>query len=122
MSTAASNSLKACRHSAHLARCACTFFCSSSVRSPEVETAPSARNSSCGPISDHSPAPLFPPLFAISFSNSHSTPKHFFPQPIQPPVVVVPHISPWLAQLFADLCERISFKEIQPQRFSLILG
>src|SRR3984893_11742267 len=90
--TAVSNSLKACRHSAQPARCACSFFCSSSVRSPEVETAHSSRNSSCGRISDHSPALLFPRLFAMTFNNPHSTPKHFFPQPVEGPVIVMPHI------------------------------
>src|ERR1700730_11672199 len=95
--TAVSNSLKACRHSAQPARCACSFFCSSSVRSPEVETAHSSRNSSCVLIPNQSSASRFLLEFPMLFRNPHSNPKHFFPQPIQSPVVVVPHISSWLS-------------------------
>ena len=40
-------------------RCSCSFFCSSSVSWPEVETAQSSRNSSWGSVRDNAPAPRF---------------------------------------------------------------
>src|SRR5713226_3385412 len=108
---AASNSFEACRHSGHSARCPCRAFCSSSVRSPEVEMAHSSRNLSCGPISDqHSVSRL---SFRCSMTSVYRNiiPKHLLPQLIEAAVVMVPHVSEGLSRLLADLRQGVTVKE-----------
>src|SRR6266850_2915939 len=85
ISTAASNSLRACRQSGHSARCAWRSFRSPSVRSPEVEMAHSSRNLSCGPISDQ-PLPsrlLF--LSSMPLLYWHIILKHLLSQLLESP-------------------------------------
>src|SRR5713101_8601018 len=111
-SAAASNSFRACRQSGHSARCACRFLCSSSVRSPEVETAHSSRNLSCGPISDQPPPSGLFILFPMALSYAHVIPKHLPAQLIEAAVVMVPHISQGLAKLLANLRKGIAIEKV----------
>src|SRR6266850_295587 len=108
---AASNSFKACWQPSHSARCCCRSFCSSSVRSPEVEMAHSSRNLSCGPISDQPSPSGLPTLFPMPLFYGYIIPKHLLPQLIEAAVVMVPHVSEGLSRLLADLRQGVTVKE-----------
>src|SRR5208283_2741772 len=120
ISAATSNSFKVCRQVGHSRRCARRSFCSSSVRSPEVEMAHSSRNLSCGPIPDHPSLSQRSLLFSMPMVQRHSIPKHLLTQLIQSAVVVVAYISQGLAQFLADLHKRITIEEVQAQGFPLV--
>src|ERR1700687_5453541 len=114
MPAAASNSFKACRQCGHSARCPRRIFCSSCVRSPDVEMAHSSRNLSCGSISDQPSPSGLAALFLMLFYG-HSIPKHLPPQLIEATVVMVTHVSEGLSRLLADLRQGVTVKEVQAQ-------
>src|SRR5882724_11697492 len=118
---AASNSFKAWQHSGHSGRCPCRVFCSSSVRSPEVEMAHSSRNLWCGSISDQPPPSGLSILFLMPFFYRHVIPKHLLPQLIEAAVVMVPHVSEGLTRLLADLRQGVTVKEVQAQSLTLVV-
>ena len=51
----------------------------------------------------------------------HVIPKHLPAQPIEAPVVMVPHIPQGLARLLADFRKGITIEEVQAQGFTLVL-
>src|SRR5882762_11970076 len=118
---AASNSFKACRHSGHSTTCLCRVFCSSSVRSPEVEMAHSSRYLSCGSISDQPSPSGLAVLFLMPVFYGHIIPKHLLPQLIEAAVVMVPHVSEGLTRLLAELRQGVTVKEVQAQSLTLIV-
>src|SRR5467141_3865567 len=118
---AASNSFKACRQCGHSARCPRRIFCSSCVRSPEVEMAHISRNLSCGSISDQPSPSGLAVLFLMPLFYGHIISKHLLPQLIEAAVVMVPHVSEGLSRLLADLRQGVTVKEVQAQSLTLIV-
>jgi len=112
---------RAPRQEAQRARCSCNCFCSSSVRSPEIEAAQSSRNSSWGRFEATPLLLAWANLASYCSRTRQFAGQNLFSQPFQPAEGMVPDVAFGLAKHLRDLIQRIAFDEVQPKRLLLVL-